>query len=297
MTMSRISVQRSGIAQLHQAATVAFMLAVMGVIVGITTPGLADTDLGVVGTAVHLPVVLTTAFLYVLVLSPLLMQPQAMLRGYRSLAWFAPMVLYCLLSASWSSSPSLSFRRSLFLALTTLTGLVLGTKYDLRQIARMVATASVIHLVLVAILIVVDPRMVTGYSDGHAIKGLTSHKNIFGFEAGLALLVFALVPFRRLTLLRWPLVLLAAAMLILSRSAGSLAATVAGLASLPLLRAGYRAQPCDCFVDGGRVLPADLQHWHRSSAAAEGLDPDRTNGIVGPGVECHLAAAVLWLRL
>ncbi len=224
----------SAAAQVHRVATVALMLAMMGVIVGITTPGLADTDLGVVGTAVHLPVVLTTAVLYVLVLSPLLMQPKAMLRGVRSLAWFAPLVVYSMVSAGWSHTPSITLRRSLFLALTTLTGVVLGTKYSLRELGRMLATASAIHLLCVAVLLVVDPAWVTSYSDGHAIKGLTSHKNIFGFEAGLAAIVFALVPFQRLRMLRWPLVALAMGMLVLSHSAGSLVATVAGFACLPL---------------------------------------------------------------
>ncbi len=221
-------------AQVHRISTIALMLAMMGVIVGITTPGLADTDLGVVGTEVHLPVVLTTAVLYVLVLSPLILQPQAMLRGLKSLAWFTPLVAYSMLSASWSHTPSITLRRSLFLALTTLTGVVLGTKYNLRQLGRMLAAASAIHLLVVAVLLVVDPAWVTSYSDGHAIKGLTSHKNIFGLEAGLAAIVFALVPFPRLTRLRWPLVALALAMLIFSRSAGSLVATVAGFACLPL---------------------------------------------------------------
>ncbi len=227
--------QRSGIGQLHRAATICLMLASMGVIIGLTSPGLADTDLGVVGTAVHLPVILTTAVLYVLVLSPLLLQPQKMLRGYRALAWFAPLIGYCMLSALWSHSPLLSLRRSLFLALTTLTGLVLGTKYSLKEIARMLGQASLIHLGLVAVLLFAAPHMVYSYSDGHALKGLTSHKNIFGFEAGLASLVFLLVPFRRFVILRWPFAALAFIMLVLSRSAGSLVATVAGLAVLPLL--------------------------------------------------------------
>lgn len=233
----KLSVLRepSAAGQVHRIATVALMLAMMGVIVGITTPGLADTDLGVVGTAVHLPVVLTTAVLYVLVLSPILMQPKAMLRGVRSLAWFAPLVVYSMVSAGWSHTPSITLRRSLFLALTTLTGVVLGTKYSLRELGRMLAAASAIHLLCVAVLLFVDPAWVTSYSDGHAIKGLTSHKNIFGFEAGLAAIVFALVPFQRLRMLRWPLVALAMGMLVLSRSSGSLVATVAGLACLPLL--------------------------------------------------------------
>jgi len=179
--------------------------------------------------------VISIGILYVLALSPLLMEPKKMLRGYRSVAWFAPLILFCLVSAAWSASPSLTLRRGFFLALTTLTGLVLGTKYSLSELARMLALASVLHFALVLVFFVVDPRQIFSLSDGHALKGLTTHKNIFGFEAGLAVLVFLLVPFRRMAMLRWPLAATAFLLLVLSRSAGSLVSTLVALAFLPFL--------------------------------------------------------------
>jgi len=227
--------RNKGSDQFHRAATVCLMLTSMGVIMGLTTPGMADTDLGVVSSSVHLPIVLTTIAVYALVLSPLLTQPKTMLQAVRPLAWFVPLLVYCVLSGLWSSHPSLSFRRSLFLLLTTLIGVVLGWKYTYRDLARMWGLASAIHLGLVAVFMVIAPNMVYSFEGGHALRGLTTHKNVFGLETGLAFLVFAFVPFRRLSLLRWPLMALAGTMLLLSRSAGSLVSTVAALAVVPLL--------------------------------------------------------------
>ena len=235
MAFSLPATSGSGSDQFHRAATVLLLLASMGVVTGLTSPGQTDTDLGVVSSSVHLPAVLTIGILNILVLSPLYTQRQKMFRGIRSLVWFVPLIVFCVASAAWSNDPSLSIRRSLFLVLTSLIGVLLGTKYDTRELARMLGLASVIHLGLVAVLMLIAPHMVWSFSEGHALRGLTTHKNVFGFEVGLAFLVFMLVPFRRLSLLRWPLMVLAASMLLLSRSAGSLISTVAAVAFLPLL--------------------------------------------------------------
>jgi O-antigen ligase len=72
-------------------------------------------------------------------------------------------------------------------------------------------------------------------SDPLSLKGLTTHKNVFGFEMALAVLAFSMVPFRRLGLLRWPLTAIAMTLLILSRSSGSMVATIGAFCVLPFL--------------------------------------------------------------
>lgn len=235
MRLPLATMELNGRGQFHRAATVCLMLVCTGVITGLTSPGMTDTDLAVVNSSVHLPAVLIMIASYVLVLSPLLTEPKRMLRGAQYLVPFVPLLAFCVVSAAWSHDPSLSIRRSLLLVLTAVIGLVLGLKYSVREIARMLGAASAIHLCLVCVFMVVAPHMVWSYSEGHALRGLTTHKNVFGFQAGLAFLVFMLVPFRRLSLLRWPLMAMAGTMLVLSRSSGSLISTVAAVACLPLL--------------------------------------------------------------
>jgi exopolysaccharide production protein ExoQ len=64
---------------------------------------------------------------------------------------------------------------------------------------------------------------------------LTTHKNVFGFEMALAVLAFAMVPFRRAPFLRWPLTAVAFTLLVLSRSSGSMVATIGAFSVLPFL--------------------------------------------------------------
>ncbi|WP_263381266.1 O-antigen ligase family protein [Granulicella arctica] len=202
---------------------------------GLVSPGLADTDLGVVSNQVHLPVVISTAILYLLVLTRLVSMPARMILAVRSIAVFLPLIGMVILSAAWSTDPSVTLRRAGFLLLTTIIALILGTDFEVTELVRLLAAASFIHILLCAAFFAVAPHTLYSPSDAHALKGLTTHKNIFGFEQGLAFLAFLFVPFQRFTKFRLPLAAAAFVLLLLSHSSGSLVATVSALACIPFL--------------------------------------------------------------
>ncbi len=220
--------------KLYQAAVVALMLTQMGVVMGLASPNLSDTDLGVVSDQDHLPVIITTALSYLFVLGRLFVAPQRFLTAIRSIGLLIPLMAYTVLSAVWSSAPDLTLRRSFFFLLSTLIAFILATDFDLLELMQLFAVASLIHMSICIVLLGVAPHMVYSPSDPHSLKGLTTHKNFFGLEIGMATLALFLVPLPRLKTLRIPFGLIAFALLCLSHSAGSLVATLLALATVPL---------------------------------------------------------------
>jgi exopolysaccharide production protein ExoQ len=214
---------------------VGLLLTMMGVLSGIFAPGQAETDLGVVDTRLHLPVVVTTTLLYVLLLSGVIAAPARYLHSAVKQAVLLPLLLFCAASAAWSSDPLLVMRRLIFLLFTVGIAIVIGTDFSVPEIGRMLAIASMLHLALCAMFLVFARHYLFGGDDPTALRGLTTHKNVFGFEQGLAVIVFLFCPFKRMRILRWPLAMLAGGALLWSHSSGSLVATVAALLMLPFL--------------------------------------------------------------
>ena len=71
---------------------------------------------------------------------------------------------------------------------------------------------------------------------GGAWKGLSADKNTFGEHMAVAVLLLALVRFRRFYWVRYVFLLIAAGLLLLSRSATALVCGILGLAAVPLWR-------------------------------------------------------------
>ena len=226
--------EKNSNSRIYQVSVVGLFLTLMGVVMGVASPGMSDTDLGVVSDQVHLPVLLATAFFYGLILLRLVPNGGKILSS-RALFAFAPLVLFCIVSTAWSTNPGITLRRSAFLLLSTVIGLILGSDYNVPELVRLWAVASLIHIVLCCVFYIFMPSVLYSPSDMHALKGLTTHKNIFGFEQGLALLCFLLVPFHHLKFLRIPLAVTAGLFLVLSHSSGSLVATICALGVLPVL--------------------------------------------------------------
>jgi exopolysaccharide production protein ExoQ len=220
--------------KLYQVAVVALMLTQMGVVMGLASPNLSDTDLGVVSDQDHLPVIITTAFSYLFVLGRLFVAPRRFVAAISNIGLLIPLMAYTVLSAMWSSAPDLTMRRSFFFLLSTLIAFILATDFDLLELMQLFAVASLIHMSICIMLLAVAPHMVYSPSDAHSLKGLTTHKNFFGLEIGMATLALFLVPLPRLQKLRIPLGLIAFTLLYLSHSAGSLVATVLALVTVPL---------------------------------------------------------------
>ncbi len=244
--------------RVYKLVFIALLLTQMGVVMGLASPGISDTDIDVVGSnSVHLPVIVSTAVVYMLVLSRLLTDPGRILRAVSSIRLFIPIVLFAILSAAWSTDPTLTLRRALFLVLTSIIALIAGADFEVPELVRMFATASLIHMVLCGLFFAAAPHFLYSPSDPHSLKGLTTHKNIFGFEQGIAVLAFLFVPFRRFNSIRWPLTIAAFVLLVLSRSAGSLVATLAGLCCVPLLLiAHFRGSQRIALAVGGVVALA-----------------------------------------
>ncbi len=219
----------------YQFVVIALLLTQMGVVMGLVSPNLSDTDLAVVSDQVHLPVVISTALIYLLMFVRLFMAPRRFLAGIQSIRLLLPLLLFTVMSAVWSTAPSMTMRRSLFFLLSTAVALILGTEFAIPELINLFGAASLIHIALCVVCMIFAPHFVYSPSDPHALKGLTTHKNVFGLELGLATLSLLLVPFPRLVRFRIPFSLLAFGMLLLSHSAGSLVATVAALCSIPLL--------------------------------------------------------------
>jgi exopolysaccharide production protein ExoQ len=221
--------------KIYKALVVLLFLSMMGVILGMVSPNLSNTDLDVVGSAPHYPVVIVEAFVYSFLLVRFLLNPQHYLRAIARMKTLVPLLAICIISAVWANNPSLSLRHSSALVFTCLVSIMVGADFELPEILRMFAIASTIHIALVGVYFVAARHFLYSPSDPLSLKGLTTHKNVFGFDMALAVLAYALVPFRRLSFLRWPLTALAFGMLLLSRSSGSMVSTVAAFAVIPFL--------------------------------------------------------------
>lgn len=189
----------------YQALAVLFFLMVTYVILGLASPGLADTDLGVVDTGVKWPVLLAEGAIYIAILFRLFLRPKHYLRAAAKFTTILPLIAICFLSSLWSSDPYLTVRRAAALLLSSIVALIIGADFELKQIIRFFSAATVIHMLLVAVFFVVSPHTLYSPSDPVSLKGLTTHKNVFGHEMALGFLALALVPFRRWAMLRWPL--------------------------------------------------------------------------------------------
>jgi O-antigen ligase len=173
--------------------------------------------------------------LYSYILVRLFSIGRRLLSARATLLAFLPLVAYCFASCAWSNDPGITLRRASFLAFSTLIGMILGADFTVTELIRLLAVASLVHIVLCAGFFAVAPHLLYSPSDLTGLKGLTTHKNIFGFLEGVAVLAFLLVPFPKARFLRIPLTAVAFVLLLLSHSSGSLVSTVGALAVLPVL--------------------------------------------------------------
>ncbi len=140
------------------------------------------------------------AVIYLFLLFRFLLSPQHYLRALARMQTLLPALAICILSAVWANNPLLSLRHTAALIMTCVVGIMLGADFELPEIMRMFAIASTMHIALVAVYFVGARHILYSPSDPLSLKGLTTHKNVFGFDMALAVLVYAMVPFRRLSL-------------------------------------------------------------------------------------------------
>ena len=140
------------------------------------------------------------------------------------------LVALCFFSAIWSEDPLLTLRKSLALTGTTLAGILLAWRYDLRDQVRLIAT--VLGIVALASLVagIAFPSLfpATEFS-ATAWNGVFSHKNLLGRSMCLGTVAFLTLERRTLaeTLFSFSGATLCFAMLLLSHSQTALLVLVA----------------------------------------------------------------------
>jgi exopolysaccharide production protein ExoQ len=153
-------------------------------------------------------------------------------------AWHIPaLAVLASLSTAWSVQPEVTLRRSVALLAATTIAVYLGERYSIKEFARLLAQTLCLMLTLVLVVYWIAPGYVVNYSAyWGAWRGLSADKNTFGEHMAVAVSLLALIRFRRFRWTRYAFLLIAAGLLLLSRSATALVCGVLGLAAIPLWR-------------------------------------------------------------
>ncbi len=222
--------------RIRKANVVLLLLVLMGVVAGLASPGNSADNPDALSTGLHLPVLLSFAVCYGLLLSAIFFRPRVVMRAIMGIKEMWILVAFCFFSAGWSSDPLLTLRRAMLLAITVLVAALIGSEFEVPTLAKMLGWASLIHIGLSLAMLKIAPHMLFAWDTPHDMRGMTTHKNIFGLEMGLAVVSLLLVPLsRHLRHMRVPLAALAFFMLLWSHSAGALVSTLAALATMCIM--------------------------------------------------------------
>jgi O-antigen ligase len=145
-----------------------------------------------------------------------------------------------LISFLWSAAPQVTLRRSVALVGTTLFGMYLATRYNPKELLRLIAWTFVIGAILSVIFALALPQYgIQPYSGSLTWRGIYRHKNLLGRLMALnAVVLFLLVPtIRRNRWLVWAAIGLSVGLLLLSQTKGGLLSFVILLILLPIYKA------------------------------------------------------------
>jgi exopolysaccharide production protein ExoQ len=214
------------------------LLSSMTVVDALTRPAYASgRDPDLTSTDVPLPTVIIESGVYASGVLLVLMRWRRVVNAARRVWPLVALTLLAAISVAWSDAPLLTVRRSAFLLGSTLIGIYLGERFSIEQLSRWLAQVLCTMMVASIILYCIAPSSVIDYAayDG-AWKGVAINKNAFGWYMALAVAVLLLVRFRRFRWLRYPFLLAAVVLLLLSRSATSLVGCVLIICIIPLWR-------------------------------------------------------------
>jgi O-antigen ligase len=183
-------------------------------------------------------------------------------------------VAWALLSVFWSDAASLTLRRSVALALTTLLGLFIAARYDRDEIFDIVSWVLAIVLVASIAVVVLLPAYGLDQLRGDAWRGIFDTKNELGRIATLSAVVWLLRTLvRPRSVLSWAILLTAFLAIDRSQSRTSLVvflALGALIAALPMLRAREELAVASCAflaITFGSVTYWLLEHPGRAVGA------------------------------
>jgi O-antigen ligase len=119
----------------------------------------------------------------------------------------------------------------------TMIAVYVGERYSIKEFARLLAQTLCLMMVSVLILYLIAPGYVIDQSAyGGAWKGLSAYKNTFGEHMAVGFLLLVLIRFRHFRWTRYAFLLIAAGLLLLSRSATAAVCGMLSLAAIPLWR-------------------------------------------------------------
>jgi exopolysaccharide production protein ExoQ len=157
---------------------------------------------------------------------------------------------WALLSVSWSDATSLTFRRSVALALTTLLGLFIAARYDRDEIFDLVSWVLAAVLVASVAVAVLRPAYGLDHLRGDAWRGLFDTKNELGRIAALTAVVWLLRTLvRPRSVVSWGILVTEFVVIDRSQSRTSLVVILALgalIAALPALRAREELVVASC---------------------------------------------------
>ena len=213
------------------------LLSSMNVVTALSPSSKEQTDLRVFSANMDTSSVLIDAAIYMYGVALMLMRWRQVLRAART-AWpLLALAGLAFLSTAWSVEPMLTLRRSVLLLASTMIAIYVGERYSIKAFAHLLAQTFCLMIVLVLLVYLVAPEYVIDYSAyGGAWRGLSTYKNTFGEHMAVAVLLLALVRFRRFPWLRYVFLLIAAGLLFLSHSATAVVCGVLTLAAVPLWR-------------------------------------------------------------
>ena len=213
------------------------LLSSMNVVTSLSPSSKDQTDLRVFSANMDTSSILIDAAIYMYGVALMLMRWRQVLRAART-AWpLLALAGLAFLSTAWSVDPALTLRRSVLLLASTMIAIYVGERYSIKAFAHLLAQTFCLMIVLVLLVYLVAPEYVIDYSAyGGAWRGLSTYKNTFGEYMAVAVLLLALVRFRRFPWLRYVFLLIAAGFLFLSHSATAMVCGVLTLAAIPFWR-------------------------------------------------------------
>lgn len=178
---------------------------------------------------------------YAVAVSTLVFHPRTTLRIFLRTPVLWLLILWALLSVTWSGAPDVTFRRGVAVVLTTLYGLVLYVRFSFGGFLRLLGVAVVIAVISSLVLALMLPDWgVMGYPHEGAWRGVFVHKNVLGRVAAFSLLVLGALVYQSRTVFArtsWSgAFLMSLVALSGSRSATSLVLAVVTLTGLLFLR-------------------------------------------------------------
>lgn len=128
---------------------------------------------------------------YAVVLVLLLREPAFLWRGLIKGGPIWLLLLWAFLSIAWSTTPELTFRKTVAVLLTSLYGVYLAFRFTPESFLRLLGTTLLLILSLSLAFVFLLPEWgVMGYPHEGAWRGIFVHKNTLGRFAALSVLVF-----------------------------------------------------------------------------------------------------------